>query len=208
MSSKPSDHPKKTPITRGKLLPTVGVHFLSYNDPTDQMHAAYNPTELKYALQANIGKLHPIGSPSPTLQYGNTDSLEIPLTLEYTALKMRELGLYTDLMQPIRWFMSHVVAYDKGLSPDPVVFVWPHIMTIDAIITRVDVTHKEFDTLMNPIAYTINISMMELRRNYLYANEAQLPEWLTMRSGNDVRQLDKRGTAASVTGRRLRLGGK
>lgn len=121
------------------------VYLGSLYDPNNSLKALFNPASLRVALGVNIGKLHPVGSSRPVLQYGYTESVSIPLEFYFSVQLLQRLShAQLDLTYYMNWFSSFCYPTGHGEAPDLLYFVWPNVLQMALAVEKFNGEYTRF----------------------------------------------------------------
>lgn len=155
----------KHPVLSAAL---VQVHLGSLDDPANTIGGLLNPTQLRISLGVNIGKLHPVGSSHPVLQYGYTEEAALPLEFYFsTQLQQRLPNAILDLADYVHWFSAFCYPRESGGAPEILYMVWPHVLDMAIVVEKFDAEYTRFyrDTL-HASAVRVSINTLEYRISF------------------------------------------
>lgn len=148
------------------------VYFMDPMDPTNQMQALFNPSELPFSTEAVIGELGPIGWSHDIQQYARTKSTGFSLTLEYSSVAFVELGVdFPEMNQAHGFFRSFLYGASPGIAPKHLMMIWPNTAAIICTVKKVAVRFTRWDWRLNVRAFTVQLDLMEDRRSFLGSGE-------------------------------------
>ena len=154
-----------------KLYTETKTFFMSEADETDTLEVCFNPNEMSLGMQMLTGKLTPVGWSGPARQYGATEPEPIDLVLEFSAIKMADGaagGVFKDNPQgPVNWFLKHMHGPQKGVAPSPVIFCYPGFVYVTVTVNGCRQRVLQLDRRGTPVRYELNLTLEELRRDYV-----------------------------------------
>jgi hypothetical protein len=111
----------------------------------------FNPTTLEESIRVRYSRINVPGLSHQRLQYDGTANMTIPLELFMSQLAQ-------DLQQNAQGTTPHVAGSRKkflqalaypiaiGQAPPQVLFIWPRMVSIVAVVTRITFQHKRFSS--------------------------------------------------------------
>jgi hypothetical protein len=193
------------------------IALCSAIDPTmSQQEALINPSSLKYSIDVEVGKLHPVGWSQSVSQYGHTKSASVPIELYFSeqlqGRSARPWNAFTpdsagqdilqfDVANKVDWLASFCHGEQPGVAPHPLMIIWPYVMNVAVVVEKFDVDYARFARSLRPIAAKVTLSCSELRFSYKSSQEMR---------DNGMRNLDPLITSSksAATGYNVNLAGK
>lgn len=130
----------------------------------------FNPNSLGLGVEVGIGSLNPVGSSHPVLQYHHTEAVTFDLELYWSAFAMHAMQLNSqrDLQTIIGWLASFCFPLTKGVSPAPLILIWPNTLSMLVAVTSFHCNYRLWDTNSNPRLVEIKLGCQELRQASRY----------------------------------------
>jgi hypothetical protein len=144
-------------------------------DPVNQIVVLSNPPTLDLSIAVETGELQPVGWSSGVDMYGHTKSVPFDLPLRLSAFEMARQGYETNteiglgvnpVERQIRWLSSFAYPRDLGVSPAPLLVVWPNIMSVACKVRNVNISYKMFDNKMGVRLAEVTLSLTEMRQAF------------------------------------------
>jgi hypothetical protein len=150
------------------------------------LEAQFNPTQLRETIVVNYARLAVLGLSHKPLQYQNTDNHTFPIELAFRAYDAK--GNRLDDNKAARRFLMSLCYPRRGSStvtggaPPRLLFVWPGLMSLVAVITKLEFEHTLFNFLGDPVHSSAKIDLEEIRDVRLFSEDVLAQG--TLRSGN------------------------
>lgn len=176
------------------------VYLGSLDDPSGNISGMLNPESLRIALSVSIGKLHPVGSSHPVLQYGYTDGVSLPLEFYFSSQFQERLGgtAILDLPQYVHWFSAFCYPREKGAAPELLYMVWPNVLDMTLVVEKFNAEYTRFfNNDLRASAVKVSIDTLEYRISFKSAVDQRY---------DGFRRADAGLKKYYGTGGRLRLG--
>jgi hypothetical protein len=149
-------------------------------DTGDTLAAQFNPESLEEELGAAYQKLKVQGLSHQVKQFEHTEDWTAKFELTFDALSDQSfLGPNPDIQRPRRLLQSWV--YPKPGSgkvltsaPTRVLFVWPGVIIITAVITKMTFKHTRFNFMgadITPTLFKASLTVEEIRDTLLLASD-------------------------------------
>jgi len=151
---------------------TAAVHGIIANVDTGEVVSwPLNPTQLKEGITVNWAEHKAIGSAAPRLQYTSTDA--VPVGVEFVVdervlFEMNQLIRRTNNRKDLdgsdfrRFLYSLAVPSRRGGQPSRVLFVWPGVLAITAVMKSVAFSHEFFDENLRSLVFTASVQFSEV----------------------------------------------
>jgi len=136
-------------------------------DPTNSLPALLNPSSLNISISMNVGTLNPIGASHGAEQYASTNSPTFPLEFMFSAeIAVRKDYEYPKIDRAINWLAANGYARERGLAPDPLLVLWPNVLSLVYAVTAVDISYTGFSRTLGVKAAMVSLQGRELRRDF------------------------------------------
>lgn len=134
--------------------------------------AQFNPTELEEQIEVNYARQTVPGLSHQVLQYINTNNVRFTFELYFHAGN-GSLAANLEARRRLESFCypnadGHDVA--EG-GPPKVLFVWPNVVSILAVISSLEFKYTQFNNKGTPIAWTCRVALEEYREVRLLSDE-------------------------------------
>ena len=136
-------------------------------DADRTLEAQFNPTDLEEQIGASYTKLTVPGLSHQVVQYTNTENATYSFELFMDATPLGVQGL--DLILEARKFL-YAACHPKatpgrlvGEGTPRLLLIWPGILSIKCVLTKLQFRHTRFNKLLEPTAYTANVTLEEIR---------------------------------------------
>jgi hypothetical protein len=163
------------------------------NLETNEEHVfQFNPTTFDEAIRVRYSRINVPGLSHQRLQYDGTDNNKIPLELFMSQLAQdlqQEKGGSRPFIATTRKKFLQSLAYpiNAGRPPPQVLFIWPKMVAIVAVMTKIGFAHKRFTSNSGATTELIvrleleedrdmAIRMEEVQRQGSYIPKADWPE--------------------------------
>lgn len=137
--------------------------------------AQFNPSELEEKISVNYAKLSVLGLSHKPQQYQNTDSLDFDFELAFRSFD-DDGNKMDDVAYARRFLMS--LCYKRrgsttvvGGAPPRVLFVWPKLISLSAIVTSLTFRHAKFDPDGPPTQFAVKVGLEEIRDTALFSED-------------------------------------
>lgn len=128
-----------------------------------QLDGFSNPEKVTERLAANWNRLAVPGLGYQVLQFGSTANRQLPqVELTFDRLQM---GADAVSIDQVRAFFDALVKPGdpaKALAPPHVLFVWPTLLSIEAIVATVDLEYRQFASDGSPLVFAATIALVEV----------------------------------------------
>lgn len=128
-----------------------------------QLDGFSNPEKLTERLAANWNRLAPLGLGYQVLQFGSTANRQLP-SIELTFNRFH-MGADAPSFGAVRAFCDALVKPadpSTTLPPPHVLFVWPALLSVEAIVASVDLEYRQFGNDGSPVVFVATISLEEV----------------------------------------------
>ena len=128
-----------------------------------EIEAQFNPTQFSEELAANWTTLTVPGAPVQPLQFSNTENFKIKMELFFLALTPAELKrIHRARLLLLAWCYPRAVAADiiGGAAPR-ILVTWPGMLSLEAVLRDVNITHQRFNKWGQSVHYTASITLEE-----------------------------------------------
>jgi len=166
-----------TPVIRqigqGEIIRSGIAHARIINEYTgEDREVQINPTQIQERLRVNYSEEHAVMKVPGDLVYGNTGNTEIPLRLELD----QELFPKTSIID--FWLFVKSLCYPVRLGdligdPPDVLFVWPHLFSIQVKVTSLQTTFNDFTRALKPKSYVMNITVKETGYALVFSSDVR-----------------------------------
>lgn len=155
-------NPEQVTVAAGAEWARIAVPGLSH-EVLQYSHSASD--EMTFTLQWSaleaIRRLRQAQAPGEQMRRATVRRL--PVNNIDPFLKIRELTesmpyIYRDFLK------AFTVPVEAGKAPSRCLFIWPNMFSMIAVITDVDFTFTKFSTQGLPMAWSANLTFVELRR--------------------------------------------
>lgn len=143
----------------------------------EEMTAQYNPTELEETIKPEYAKLKVLGLSHEVHQYQNTASAGWKFELAFSAFA--DDGSKLDDLLKSRRFL-HSLCYSSRSAqtvaqavPPRVLFVWPTLISVSAVIVGLKFKFTDFSLGGAPIRMTVSVEIDEVRDERLYSEDVR-----------------------------------
>lgn len=145
----------------------VRVVLANSYDPTDNLDALMNPESLNINISMNIGKMSPVGSSHDVKQYASTMSPSFPLEFYFSAeIAARTNYKYPDITRALNWFTACGYGREAGRAPDPLIVLWPSVLSMQYAVETIDVTYMSFSRTLRTKTARVVLTGGELRTTF------------------------------------------
>ena len=130
----------------------------------EELLAQFNPTQFTESLGVNWTTLQIPGLSHKPLQFINTDNLKLRFELYFQARSPDELlDIQRARLLLIAWCYPRNVSNDiiGGAAPRLLV-TWPGMLSLEAVLRNVDITHQRFNKLGQSVHFTANVQLEEV----------------------------------------------
>lgn len=137
--------------------------------------AQYNPTELEEHVKPVWAKLKPIGSSHDIPHYMGTESHGFSFDLAFQALN--DDGTKLDDIQASRRFLlslcytSRSAQTIQAAQPARILFVWPTMVSLSAIIVDLKFKHTDFNRAGTSTRMVATVSLEEAAQQRIYSED-------------------------------------
>lgn len=143
--------------------------------PSETLEAQFNPTELEEKISVNYDELAVLGLSHMPLQYSQTGNLVLPFELAFRVFDDRG-NRQDDLAYARRFlyslcFPSRTAADVTSGAPPRVLFVWPTLLTITAVVTELSWKHTLFNKSGTPIHSAAKITVKQIRDVRMFSED-------------------------------------
>lgn len=142
---------------------------------TDSIEAEFNPEELEEAIAVNYARLAVLGLSHEPLQYQRTGNHGFDFDLALRAYD--ESGNRVADIQYHRRFLLSLCYPRRGAgnvvggAPPRVLFVWPNLASLTAVITSLKMKHTLFGRDGTPYHSAIKVGIEEIRDFRLFSED-------------------------------------
>jgi hypothetical protein len=147
----------------------------------DGITAQFNPEEITEKVVVNWNDLEIMGLSHQPKQYKSTKNAQIDFEMGFDAHSVRPViqsGVaVTDGPAYARRFLLHLCysrreAQDvQGGAAPRVLFFWPELFSLTAVITSVEFKHKRFIRTGKPVIFTAKVTIEEARVTRLFSED-------------------------------------
>lgn len=146
----------------------------------DFLEAQYNPVKLKRKIQPIWNKLKVLGHSHEPLQYSNTSSVSFAFDLAFSCWDDRAspVQMAKIIDKAARFLESLCYARRGGQdivggSPPRILFVWPRLISLTAVIDDLEIEDTDFNVEGASIRFTAAIKLNEIRDTRLYSEDVR-----------------------------------
>ena len=146
--------------------------FLSSIANNDFIEAQYNPEELEELVGTTYAKLVVPGLSHSVKQFVNTDDYQANFTLRFasTSVEDHERNLVARRLL-MAWCYPRADQNALGRAGPPrVLFVWPTLVSLTCVITKVRFKHTRFNLSMTPTLMEVAVQLEEIRDTLLLSD--------------------------------------
>lgn len=149
------------------------------------IEAQFNPSQIQEKLSVNWSELPVLGMSHPILQYQSTGAHQFTFTMRFDGTNLGPLSPAVVGMS--RNFLLAACYPPRGAtdiiggSPPRLLFVWPGLASLNAIITELSFKHLKMNRRAGPQRFDVDVSLKEIRDVRLFMDD--LPIDGTFRSG-------------------------
>jgi Contractile injection system tube protein len=127
----------------------------------EQLDGFCNPEKLSEKLAANWNRLTPPSLGYQVLQFGSTSNRQLP-SVELLFNRF-DMGPDAPSVDAVRAFLEALVKPAMpSSSPPHVLFVWPALLSIEAIVSSVDLEYRQFASDGSPLVFAATIALEEV----------------------------------------------
>lgn len=140
-------------------------------NPALSIEPQYNPTELEELIAANWTELTIPGLSHRRMQYIDTSNDEFNFTLHYDTTDQSPVD-HEKFLSQRKWLMAHTVPRGGGSTiidgaAPRVLFSWPTLVSIVAVIRSVRFRYLTFNTDLSPTRWDADVKITEIRDSRL-----------------------------------------
>jgi hypothetical protein len=120
-----------------------------------------NPPQLAMRTTVNWNRLSPPGADHQPLQFtgtGNRQLTELELIFDRAFADSTDV----DLAQARMFLDATTVPTAPGLPPPTVLFVWPGVVTLEAVVTSLDVQVRRFASDGSPLTLAATLTLEQV----------------------------------------------
>ena len=128
-----------------------------------QLDGFCNPEQLSERLSATWNRISPPGLGYQVLQFGGTANRQLP-SIELTFDRF-QIGADAPSVETVRAFLGALVAPAVATAPSApphVLFVWPALLSIEAIVASVDLAYRQFAADGSALVFAATIALEEV----------------------------------------------
>jgi hypothetical protein len=133
----------------------------------ETLAAQFNPTELEESMGVNYSRLTVPGLSHQVMQYVHTENVTYSFDLFFDATDYGTEG--PDRITTSRNFL-YAACHPKatpgrivGAGAPELLFVWPNMISLVCLLTKLNFRYTRFNKLLMPTAYTATVTLEELR---------------------------------------------
>lgn len=176
------------------------VVWVDSRAPENRLKSLFNPNELQINTSVSIGNLHPVGWSQPVQQYAHTEAATFPISIPFSLRAYQDRGIpFPDFQQAQRFFRSFCYGESPGIAPSYLKMVWPKTAIVMSTVLSVDTDFQSWDSNMNLTRYAVNLSLAEVRADFLQKVDVLVGTSLMFPDGALAQ------VASNSTGKGLRL---
>lgn len=131
------------------------------------LEAQFNPTELQETIGVNYARLVVPGLSHQVMQYVHTENVTYDFELFYDATDLGIQGV--EAIIDARNFL-YAACHPKALpgrivggGAPQILFVWPNMVSLMCVMTKLQFRYTRFNKVLEPTAYTANVTLEEVR---------------------------------------------
>lgn len=136
-----------------------------------QLDAQFNPEELQESIGAVYAKQAVLGYSHQVKQFVHTEDLGVTFTLYFSSFDGPDRH---KLNMAARRFL-HAACYPRALGAGTlahagaprVLFVWPELVSLTCVVTKVAFTHRRFRRAGAPVVFAAAVSIEEIRDAFI-----------------------------------------
>lgn len=142
----------------------------------DEIEAQFNPETLEESVGPNWSKLTIPGFSHEPLQFSHTSNMSWRFDLRFNALDGGGNASLDSILRVRRFLLAACYSrrgqnsVDAG-GPPRLLFVWPNMISVTAVIVGLSFKHEQFNKLLQTIAFTAAITLEEFRDARLYSED-------------------------------------
>jgi hypothetical protein len=127
-----------------------------------QLDGFANPERLTERLAATWNRLSPPGLGYQVLQFGTTANRQLP-SIELTFDRF-QMGAETPSVETVRAFLAALVVpvATAPSAPPHVLFMWPGLLSIEAIVATVDLEYRQFASDGSALVFAATLALEEV----------------------------------------------
>ncbi len=158
------------------FLATPMVMYLSDLKTLETMQAQFNPAEFTESVKVVWARLSPPGLSHERLHYDHTENYKASFELTYDALV--QTGDVDDNLDARKFLMSLCYARRGARTvsdgaPPRVLFVWPEMVSITAVITDLKFKNTRFNRVGSATFFKVDVSLEEIRDERLFSEDVR-----------------------------------
>jgi len=136
---------------------------------SDNIKCAANPQTLQVSVRATYGKLAPVGWSQQIVQYGSTESVNLPIELYFSAQQIWRFKDHNvvSLDQGVDFLASFLQPKGQGLAPPRLLLIWPKMLTIVLGVEEFQVTHTQFYRSLQASICTVTLQATEIETQFV-----------------------------------------
>jgi len=149
------------PISQGAVEPSGIDHVRIVNEFSgESWEAQINPTQIRESISADYSEESRLWAAPGFLVYKSTSNAEYPVELTLDQDLFPDYDIQ-DFYRFIKSLLYPIRLGDLWLDPPDVLFVWPHLFSVQVKVMRLDTTWAEFLRTLKPRSYTMHLMIKE-----------------------------------------------
>ena len=154
--------------------PAEKMTITKIDDPRTQFTPQFNPTEFTEKLGVTWARKTVIGQSHKVLHYINTENngFEFSLFFDARTREQAERNLIARKFLQAICFPRRVMAGNTpGGAPPRLLFIWPQMISLTAVIDSVEFTYTQFAATGLPISFIARVVLEEIRDFRLHVDD-------------------------------------
>ena len=161
-------------LLKAVTTPAVKMSITKIDDPRTQFTPQFNPTELSEKLGVIWAKKTVVGQSHQVLHYVATENNGFDFTLFFDARTEEQAARNMKariFLQAICFPRRVMAGNSPGGAPPRLLFIWPQMVSLTAVINSVEFTYSQFASSGVPITFVAKVQLEEIRDFRLYVDD-------------------------------------